>query len=119
MADSANENICPFCGQVVLSGNPLEECGCEGAFNWRGKNDRYVRISSAIHRIFGENCHKINPSWEPVDEEVFTCLCECAEKVCFDDAILKITLKLGDDSTAVISDDKVIRKKALKCEAVD
>lgn len=77
------------------------------------------KMLSAIARIFGDDCSQIEPSWLPVDEEMYAFLVECAEKVCFLDSVENIKVKIDDSSTAELVYGKVVRKMSLKREAVD
>lgn len=114
--------VCPYCGQVVCAENghdPRETCGCQGACDWRSAGKVFEKMKCAIDRLFGENCGDIEPSWQPIDEESYTFLCECAERVVFCEGVDAVSVKLTDSSTAVIVWGQIERRMSLKRKAVD
>lgn len=58
------ENACPFCGQISLTGG---ECNCPGAKRDRKIKDQIERAVQAIDEIFGEACSE--EGYKPVSED--------------------------------------------------
>lgn len=115
----SNVCACPFCGQYFLDGDPRERCLCGGAKEYRAKMAVQNKMNRAIMLLFGEDCGKNEPLWNPVEGEVCTFLVECAERICSLDSCERITVNLGDGSVCVMSYGKVVRKLNLKREATE
>jgi hypothetical protein len=104
----------------MLDGGDIRgACTCWNAVRWREKESTYEKMILAICRLFGENCREIEPSWNPVEEEVYTMLCETAEKVVFVDGLEAVTMKLADSSTAVITYGQIERRMSIRRKAKD
>ena len=116
-------SACPCCGQMVylekIGQDARDVCSCSGAAEWRGRENVYNKMRLAIDRLYGADCSDVEPSWNPIDEETYAFLNECAFKVVYDDNIEAVTLKLADSSTAVIHYGCIERRMNLKRKAME
>lgn len=111
------DHVCPFCGQAVMEdGDPREHCDCPDADRFRKRLMLMDGMRIAMDKYFGPFCSEFEPSWLPVDPAMYDWLTECVRTVVFMESCDKITVKIGDGSTAEISEGRIVRKMNLKRE---
>ena len=74
--ETKQETVCPFCGQISLTGG---ECNCVDAIRDRQIKAKIKRAAQAINEIFGEDCSK--EGYRPVSEENIETMNIIAEQI--------------------------------------
>lgn len=113
-----NENeimkACPYCGQMLAldreDDRPEMYCRCPNAQEAQAREENTVKMLENLRMLFGEDCSEIEPAYRPVDEEIYTLLCEITEKVGREE-IGTVSFGLRDGTSGKISVRGIERKK--------
>lgn len=105
---------CPFCGQAVITdGDPRDACNCEGATNYRKREQVYARLRSAAIKLFGEDCRDVDVSYEPVTTDQLDGILKAADIVAHNQ-IDKLSMTLENGEGVKLSPAGVERTKKIK-----
>ncbi len=108
-------NVCKFCGQTFVDGDPVEVCDCYDAKRYRRQKEQHDRYCDGIERLFGVNCTELERSWCPIETEQIEALKSVAGSVAFG-LIEAASVKLADGSTCSINGAGVKRSIKLSRE---
>lgn len=107
---------CPYCGQMHLvepdCGLPEMICGCPGAKMFQGREENTKVMMLNLEILYGEECGTHEPTFKPVDEELYALLCEIVEKVGHEE-IGTVSFSLRDGTSGKISVKGIERKKSI------
>ncbi len=79
MENKKNENICKFCGQVMLDGR---ECNCPAAKEQREIKRRIINAKQAINDIFVNS--QVESNVIPPSDEALELMKYCVELIAYD-----------------------------------
>lgn len=105
---------CPYCGQMwsldLDTDLPEMLCRCPGALEAQSREENTKAMMMNLETLYGEGCDAQEPTFKPVDEELYALLCEIVWKVGHEE-IGAVSFRLRDGTEGKVSGKGIERKR--------